>query len=427
MARSLILAFYLAVAGRADGFAQRKLQRRLAAGKEDPARLDERLGKATVPRPPGTLVWFHAASVGEVLSLIELIRHLGEERADLNFLVTTGTVTSATMFTHRAPPRTLHQYAPVDTRAAVRAFLDHWRPNAALWTESEFWPTMMVETHARGIPMMLVNARMSDASARRWRLLRGAAKSLLSRFEHVLAQEERTAQALVQLGLPGDRVEVTGTLKEGATALPCDESERAHVAAAIGQRPVWLAASTHPGEEEIAAAAHRRVMRAAHGALLIVAPRHPDRGVQVARDLAAEGFRVALRSAGAVPEKDTQVYIADTLGEMGLWFRVAPVSFVAGSLVDVGGHNPFEPAALGSAIIHGPHVANFADIFQRLGEARAAVLVRDAGELAEAVIRTSAPEVAAEMAMAAWEICSAGADVTDRVAAAILARLPEPA
>lgn len=426
MGRSLTLALYLALTARADGYARRRLDRRLADGKEDAERVGERLGKASLPRPPGTLVWFHAASVGEMLSLIELIRHLGEERPDLRFLVTTGTVTSAAMFARRAPERAMHQFAPLDTRNAVRAFLDHWRPNAAIWTESELWPTMMVETHARGIPMMLVNARMSDASARRWRVFRGAAKSLLNRFAQVLAQEDRTAAALVRLGLPKDRVTVTGTLKEGATALACDDGERAILAAAVGQRPVWLAASTHPGEDEIVAAAHRKVMRAAHGALLIIAPRHPERGTQIARELAAEGFRVAQRSQGQNLERETQVYVADTLGDMGLWFRLAPVSFVAGSLEPIGGHNPFEPAALGSAVIHGPHVTNFADIYQRLGEAGAAVQVTDADSLAEAVIRVSAPDVAAQMAMAAWEVCSAGAEVTDRVAEAILARLPGP-
>ncbi|RMD88605.1 MAG: 3-deoxy-D-manno-octulosonic acid transferase, partial [Alphaproteobacteria bacterium] len=258
MTRSLILALYLALAGRADGAAHRRLARRLTEGKEDPDRLGERFGQAGLPRPAGRLVWFHAASVGEMLSLFELIRRLGEAAPDAHFLVTTGTLTSAKLFAARAPSRSLHQFAPVDTRRAVRAFLDHWRPDVAVWAESELWPTMLCETHARGVPMLLVNARMSERSARRWRLLRGAAKSLLRRFELLLAQDDATADALRRLGAPAARVEVTGTLKEGAAPLPCDEAERARLAAAIAGRPVWLAASTHPGEEAAALAAHRK-------------------------------------------------------------------------------------------------------------------------------------------------------------------------
>lgn len=420
MGRSLGLAIYLWAMRHADGFARRKLDERLAAGKEHPDRLSERLGRAGIARPEGPLIWFHAASVGEILSLVELIRRLRIEIPEAGVLVTSGTVTSAEMAARRMPKAVIHQFAPVDTRGAVRAFLDHWRPDLAIWTESELWPTMIHETHARGIPMLLVNARMSQRSSRRWRLARGIARSLLCRFDRVLAQDEATAAHLAWLGMPADRVEVTGTLKEGSAALPCDETERQRMVAALGRRPVWLAASTHDGEEAMAACAHRRAARSAQGLLLILCPRHPERGDAIAAELREDGWDVAQRSRGEGIRRETQIYLADTLGELGLWYRVAPISFLGGSLVPVGGHNPFEPAALGSAIIHGPHVQNFRDIYHRLHEADAAVEVTDEAGLARAVEEALNPDVAARLAHNAWEVSSAGAEVTDIVLDAVL-------
>ncbi|HBG98827.1 MAG TPA: 3-deoxy-D-manno-octulosonic acid transferase [Rhodobacteraceae bacterium] len=426
MGRSLGLALYLGFSALADGLARRRLARRQAAGKEDPARLNERFGVAACPRPAGPLAWFHAASVGEALSLIALIRRLTEARPDLSVLVTTGTTSSAAVFADRAPPRTLHHYVPVDTATAVRGFLDHWRPDLAVWTESEFWPRLMHETHRRGIPMLLINARMSETSFRRWRRARGMARSLLRRFDLVLAQEAATEAFLTRLGLPGDRIETIGTLKEGAAPLPCNEAERVRLAAQLGTRPAWLAASTHPGEEEACAAAHGRALPGARRLVLILAPRHPERGSQIAADLRAAGWVVARRAADEPLTPQTQIYVADTLGEMGLWFRLAPVSFVGGSLVPIGGHNPYEPAALGSAILHGPNVRNFADIYARLGAAGGARLVRSSAALGDAVAELT-PDRAAAMARAAWAVSTAGAEVTERTLAALLDRLPDPA
>jgi len=414
MEKSLALNIYLILARRAAGRANRVLARRLDEGKEDQARIEERRGAASQPRPDGQLVWFHAASVGEALSIQELVRRLGEERPELSFLLTTGTRTSAQVMSTRMPPRALHQYVPLDAIPFVRRFLDHWKPDLAIWTESEFWPALMVETHKRGVPMLLINARMSDKSHRRWRWLPGAAKSLLSRFDHILVQDRRSAAHLRRLGVSKADLEVTGTLKEGTAALPCDEAERDLLAVQMQSRPVWLAASTHPGEEAIAAQAHRQALRSAHRMLLIIAPRHPERGPEIAENLAGEGWNVALRSRDERIGEDTQIYVADTLGEMGLWYRLAPISFVGGSMVEVGGHNPFEPAALGSAILHGPHMKNFKDIYERLTHAGAARQVADAAALAEEVRRLQSPDQAAQMAHAAWEVSSAGAQVTDR-------------
>jgi len=409
------LALYLAFSRRAAGFASRKLERRLEQGKEDAARIGERRGEPGQPRPRGELLWFHAASVGEVLSIQELIRRLGEEDDRLNFLVTTGTVTSARAVANRLPDAAIHQFAPLDVAPWIGRFLDHWKPDIAIWTESELWPAMLTETHARGIPMLLLNARMSARSFRRWRLvLPLAARHLLRLFRAVQAQDELTASRLTALGLPADRLAVTGTLKEGSSALPFDEAERAELAGVIGRRAVWLAASTHPGEEEAVSRAHREVMRRAPRTLLILVPRHPERGAELAETLRAEGWRLAQRSAGEPLKPDTEVYLADTLGELGLWYRLAPISFVGGSLVPVGGHNPFEPAGLGSAIVHGPHVTNFRDIYDRLTEAGASRLVRRPDDLAAAIIELLAPDKVAALAHAAWETCSSGTEVTDR-------------
>lgn len=424
MGRSIGLAVYLAFSERATGYAERRLQTRLQRGKEDPARIGERFGKTDVPRPEGTLVWFHAASVGESLSILELIKRLSDQREDLRFLVTTGTVTSAAMMNGRLPDTAVHQFVPVDVRHAIRAFLDHWKPDLAVWTESELWPALMHETHAAGIRMLLINARISPATHRKWRWFPGIAKSLLRRFDFILVQDQQTRKYLRRLGMPAARIEVSGTLKEGSAALPCDERERTQFAQQLAGRPVWLAASTHPGEEEMVAAAHKQASRSAQRLLLIIAPRHPERGPAIAAQLKADGWTIAVRSAGELPDQNTQIYLADTLGEMGLWYRVAPVSFLGGSLVEIGGHNPFEPAALGSAIIHGPFVHKVADIYKRLSDARATVEVKSTEELAKAVGRVLSPDKAAAMAHAAWEVSSSGAEVTDRALALLESYLP---
>ena len=399
---------------RGSRWARGALDRRLAEGKEDPERVAEREGVTVVPRPDGPLVWLHAASVGESLSLLEIIRRMGDERPDLHVLLTTGTVTSSTILATRMPPRTIHQYVPMDVRPWVRRFLDHWRPDLAVLAESELWPAMIVEADARGIPMALLNARMTDRSFRRWaRLGSGAARSLLTRLAHVQAQDYMTAERLKRLGLPPERLEVTGTLKEGSAALPHDEAERARLADVTRGRPLWLAASTHAGEEAIAAAAHAHAQRSWNRLLLVLVPRHPERADDVEAALCDAGWRVARRSRGDAIETETNIYLADTLGEMGLWYRLCPVSFVGGSLADVGGHNPFEPAALGSAILHGPHVHNFEEIYARLAKASAARAVTQATLGAE-LDRVLEPDEAARLAHAAWQVCSDGADVTER-------------
>ena len=409
--RSAALAAYLGASRLAAPLFRRVQTRRLARGKEDASRAGERWGRSALLRPDGPLVWFHAASVGESLSLLGLIGALHRARPDANVLVTTGTVTSAALLADRLPPCARHQFLPYDTPRAIAAFLDHWRPTVAVWAESELWPRLIHDTAARAVPMLLVNARLSAASARSWARARGLARALLGRFDAVLAQDDTTAGRLAALGLPADRLTVTGTLKEDAEPLACDGAELDRLRAILGPRPLWLAASTHPGEEAIVAAAHR----AAFGpeTLLILVPRHPGRGPALAEALSAQGWQVALRSRAEAPAPETRIYIADTLGEMGLWYRLAPVAFVGGSLVAVGGHNPYEPAALGAAILHGPHVANFAGIHARLDRAGGALEVTDAPSLAAALRRLSAPGAPAAQAARAAAAANSATNPAD--------------
>lgn len=411
--RSAMLGAYLAASRMGAGAGRRLLARRLAEGKEEGDRIGERMGIAGRPRPAGRLAWFNAASVGEAVSLLEFLKRLTRQHPDLHCLLTTVTVTSARLLDTRLPPRCIHQFAPLDVAPWVERFLDHWRPDLAIWTESEIWPATLVAAHRRGIPMLLINARISERSFRRWRWMPGMARSLFGRFDRVLAQDDLAARQLGALG--AQEVVVTGTLKEGAAPLDHDEEERVRITKALAGRPVWLAASTHEGEEKVVSTVISEVRRSLPMLAVILAPRHPARGDELAAFLRSEGWRVAQRSKGEAIAPETDIYLADTLGEMGLWYRVASVAFVGGSLVEVGGHNPFEPALLGCAVIHGPHVRNFAEAYARLAAAGAAVEVRSGAELARAVVEVIAPDRAAKMAAAAWAAVSEGAAVTDAV------------
>ncbi|MFQ5623009.1 MAG: 3-deoxy-D-manno-octulosonic acid transferase [Paracoccaceae bacterium] len=417
MQMPLTLRIYLFLSRHAMGPARVALRRRQRRGKEDAGRIGERLGTPGLPRPAGQLVWFHAASVGESLSVIELIRRLLAGRPDLHCLVTTGTRTSAALLAERLPERAFHQYVPVDAMPAVRAFLDHWKPDVAVWTESELWPALVSAAHRRGVPLLMLNARMSGKSFRQWRYFRSMARHLLGKFTRIYAQDEVSAERFRGLGFPPERLKTTGSLKEGSVSLPHDESELVRLRSAMAGRPLWCAASTHGGEEEAALEAHRLAKRRHPGLLLVLVPRHPARGDDIAALVQAGGLRMHRRSKGEQPTPETDVYLADTLGEMGLWYRLAPVSFVGGSLAPVGGHNPFEPAGLGSAILFGPHVENFADIYERLESAGGARRVADAAELGEALRETLEPDAAAAMATAAWAACSEGTEITDRALA----------
>ena len=352
-------------------------------GKEDPVRFRERLGRPGLARPEGTLVWVHAASVGESLSMLPLIERLIADRPGFKILVTTGTVTSARMMAERLPEGAFHQYSPVDRIALVRRFLDHWRPDLALWAESEFWPNMITEAANRDIPMILINGRVSPRSFAGWRRFGGLIRELLGCFDWCLGQSEADALRLRQLG--AESAKYVGNLKFAGSALPVDEVEFAAVRNMIGARPVWLAASTHAGEEAMAAQVHHRLKSSHAGLLTLIVPRHPDRGEEIAVRLRGQGQDVSLRSKGGVISPETDIYVADTMGEMGLFFRIAGVVFMGKSLVPLGGQNPLEAARLDCAIIHGPHMMNFEDVSERFNKAGAAIQVADGEALLSAV------------------------------------------
>lgn len=414
---SVALAAYLAVSRVADIVVRPILSRRLARGKEDPVRICERLGHAGAPRPVGPLVWLHGASVGEAMAALPLIDALSAARPGLRVLLTTGTVTSALRMARALPPNAIHQFVPVDTAQAVRRFLDHWRPDLAIWIESELWPRLVVETRRREIPMALVNARLSAASHRNWCRLRGMAQDLLGAFGLILAQDDDTVRRLADLGCAA---RFGGNLKAAIEIPGCEVTTLADLTLRLEGRPIWLAASTHPGEEAVVATAHRAVLDRHPQALLILAPRHPERGEAVAGVLRDAGLKTARRSRGQVPDTGTTVWLADTLGEMGMWYRLAPVTFVGGSLTDRGGHTPFEPALCGSAILHGPDTRNFAPAYAALAEAGAARAVTAAG-LGGAVGRLLAePGDQAALANAARGVVRALNPDTGAIAAELL-------
>jgi 3-deoxy-D-manno-octulosonic-acid transferase len=357
------------------------LEWRASRGKEDPARLDERLGVPSRERPPGRLVWVHGASLGETLSLLPLVERFIQRGAEV--LVTSGTVSSARLLAARLPAGALHQYMPLDVPAFVDSFLDHWRPDIAIFAESELWPNMIAGLRARRIALVLANARISRQSAERWQRLRGAGRKLFGAIDLCLAQDPENAARFAALGAPC--VRVAGNLKYDAPPPPADAARLAEFRGAIGSRPVWAAVSTHEGEEETILAAHAAIAERIPNLLTIVAPRHRERGEAIAQLAAARGLAVALRTRDGEPRRDTAIYVADTIGELGLVFRSAGVVFMGKSFAPGGGQNPIEPAKLGCAVLFGPHVDNFAEAYSELAAARAAARVADPEALAKAV------------------------------------------
>lgn len=359
------------------------LRRREARGKEDPLRKDERLGIASKPRPAGPLVWLHAASVGEMNTVIPLIRGLTQLRPDLSILLTTGTVTSARLADSRLPPSVVHQYIPLDAAAYMRRFLEHWRPQLAILTESEIWPNLVLETAARGVPLALVNGRLSKRSYRGWRRRRLTALPLFSRLDLVLTQNALLEDWFTDLGAP--RVVNTGNLKMDAPAPPVDREASDRLRTAIGERRVLLAASTHANEEEQLAGLHMTLKRDFPDLLTIIAPRHPERGPTLTDQLTEMGLTVSRRAAGALPDAATDIYLADTIGELGTLYSLSSLCLMGGSLVPHGGQNPIEAVKLDCGVLTGPHTANFRDTYEALLDGRGARRVQSAEELADAV------------------------------------------
>lgn len=357
---------------------------RTRRGKEEPDRRGERYGIARTPRSSGFLVWFHAASVGEVNAALPVIEAIATARPEIGILLTTATVTSARLAGVRLPERAKHQFVPLDRQGYLKRFLDHWRPNLAVLVESEIWPNLVLDTKARGIPLLLINGRMSASTYKAWRRRPGMSRPIFSAFDLVLAQNDVLAERYAQLG--ASDVRASGNLKADAPPPPVDASDKAELAAAISGRPVWLAASTHPGEDEIIAAAHAMIKKALPDLLTIIAPRHPERGSDIADMLRARGLNATRRGGSGLPDGDTTVYVADTIGELGLLYALAPVAFIGGSLVRHGGQNPVEAIKLGAAVLTGPNWQNFRDSYSELLKTGGAKEVTDAETIAVAVL-----------------------------------------
>ncbi len=423
--RSPVLGLYQ-IAGRAlSPFVPALLARRAARGKEDPARLDERLGHARRPRPEGPLVWLHGASVGESLSLLPVAEGLMARRPDLAVLVTSGTVASAEMMGQRLPSRALHQYAPVDTPAAAARFIAHWRPDLCVFVESDLWPNLLDAARSRGARTALVSARLSPGSLRGWGRAAAAALRVLGGFDLVMAQDQALADGLATLGARKDGLL---NLKLAGAPLPVDETARLVEAERLDGRPLLLAASTHPGEDEIVLDAFAPLAARDDRPLLVIAPRHPVRGEAVTALARSQGFATARRSGSEAVSPATQVLVADTLGELGLWFSLARLALVAGSLVPkVGGHNPLEPARLGCPFAAGPQVDNWRGVYDALAPGEGFVSVADAAALSAAwTAALDHPAEALVRAHRAAALAADGAQALDAALDRLAALLPPP-
>lgn len=383
-----MLTLYQGLTRIAKPYMNHLLQTRVKKGKEDETRLDERKGRASLPRPGGSLVWVHAASVGEAQSALILINRLLERYKDARIMVTTGTKTSAELMVDRLPKQAFHQFYPLDHPEWVQRFLDHWRPDAVLWLESELWPNMLLDIQARDIPCVLLNARLSQSSFRSWKRLKRGALVLLSTFDRILTQNEAERHRFEALG--AQNVVTAGNIKFSARPLACDDLELQLMKALIGSRPVWLYASSHAGEEAMAARVHERLKNAYPDLLTMIVPRHPERRDEIAKTLSPFGLEIVFRGEDKEkPQKDTDIYVADTLGELGLFYRLTSIALIGRSFSDDGGggHNPIEAGQLHCAVLSGPNVQNLQQIFDEMEKAQGCLRLKDEQGLIDALQR----------------------------------------
>ncbi|SMY07768.1 3-deoxy-D-manno-octulosonic acid transferase [Flavimaricola marinus] len=417
---TLPLRLYSGLANLSAPLLSKRISDKLTSQGISAKRAAERFGQATKARPAGPLAWVHAASVGESLSALPLIDKLLAERPDLYVLITTGTAASAKILAERLPDKAFHQFAPLDSKSILTRFLFHWSPDLLVLVESELWPQLIQRTAARDTPLALINARMSQGSLRNWARFGKTARELFSRFSLITAQNDSTAQGLRDLGAPN--VTAAGNLKSAAPPLADQPALRRRMKSALQKRPLWLAASTHPGEDELLLATHRALLEAQPDLCLILAPRHPERADKLAAQIESSGLSLTRRSAGELPER--QVFLADTLGEMGLWFRLAPVTFMGGSLTPNGGHNPWEGAALGTALLTGPNLENCRDDWATLSAAGAAKLCRTDSLQTDIGSLLLAPDQAKTLGANALKTYRAQANSLTETASALLALLP---
>ena len=390
------------------------LKRRSRRGKEDADRLPERFGHSRLPRPSGMLVWLHAASVGEAQSVLTLVRALLEAHADIHLLVTTGTVTSATLVAQQQLPRVIHQYVPVDTPAAVRRFLSHWQPDLALWVESEFWPQLLWQAQAQHIPMLLINARISQRTYEGWLKWPRTIHSLLHAFCSIYAGSSEDAARLAALG--GTDIQDVGNLKYDAAPLPVSPTLLQQLSSASAGRPIFLAASTHANEEQLVAEAHAVIAQQLPDLLTIIVPRHAARGDSIAADLKARSIALAQRSRNEPILPTTSIYLADTMGELGTFYQLAQVVFMGGSLIAHGGQNPLEAARFANALITGPHTHNFTAIIARFTAADAIRIAADKTQLAQQVLELlTHPQERDMLASRASEVVAQARGASNRI------------
>lgn len=364
-------------------------------------------------RPKGTVVWGHAAEASRIPALIQVAERLSAIRPDLTLLLTLG---DGVRPPDRLGPRVVLAETPPENLSAAESFMAHWRPDIGIWTVGHLRPALITCAGRQGVPLYLVDADEDGFAEARMRWLPDMSRALLGQFRRIMASTADAARRIQRLGAPPARIEVSGALQEGGVALGCSETLRAEIATAVAGRPVWLAAMIRMGELPTVLDAHRLAAQGAHRLLLIVVPDDETEGPAFAEAIAARNWSMATWSNGDMPQESTQVLLADTRGEMGLWYRVAPIAFMGSSLVPGhGGSDPFEPAALGSAVLYGPHSGRHLTAYRRFAAAGAARIVRDASTLSAAVTRLTAPDQAAAMACAAWGVATEGAEVTDRL------------
>jgi 3-deoxy-D-manno-octulosonic-acid transferase len=409
-----MLSLYRAVTTLGSPLIRLYLSRRLANGKESQSRFAERLGNASMPRPEGLVAWIHGASVGESLSTLPLIERLRADHPEWSILVTTGTVTSASLMVERLPEGAFHQFVPVDKFAYVSKFFNHWKPDLALWTESEFWPNMISLSATMNIPMVLLNGRVSQKSFKVWKLFPGLIKEMLGAFSLCLGQSKSDAFRLADLGAPNTKS--VGNLKFSTPPLPANEQAMEKLSDMIGQRPCWLAASTHKGEEEIVGRIHKALKDKKSKILSIIVPRHPGRGSEILETLKGMGLNVGLRSTNEEFSSATDIYIADTMGELGLFYRLAPIVYIGKSMVSVGGQNPLEAARLDCAIVFGPHMENFKEITTTFTKENACIEVSNEASLLSTIMRLiKTPEECNQLASAARQVADEQSGVLEAV------------
>ena len=397
------------------------LNRRLKRGKEDPARVGEKLGNPSAERPAGPLIWLHGVGVGEVMALRGLIERLSLERPDLNFLVTSSARSSAQVIDANLPPRTVHQYLPLDFPGPVTRFLDHWHPDLAVWSDQEVWPRLAVECHRRGIPQAYVAARITGDSAKARARFGAAYGDLYGLMDVIHAQDDRTVANLGCMMGDDRGVTVSGSLKAAGAPLTFDPDTTVAFQTLGQSRRLWLLASSHPVEETVALDAHVDILAADPNALLIIAPRDINRAADIAESAKSKGLQAQLRSQEPAPDDATQVYIADSYGELGNWYRAAPIALIGGTFDAIEGHNPWEAVTLGAAVLHGPRTANFALDYETLDQANAALPVSDAAAVARAVLsdetlnmRYAATEMKAQMSRGVSQITADLVGLLDR-------------